>query len=85
MAVAAAVQAGGADCGMGVLSAAKALGLDFIPIAPEEYDFAMPAAYLELPMMQAFLEVLRSQEFKDRLEELGGYGYQRCGEIIHIQ
>ncbi|MDO4732200.1 MAG: molybdopterin biosynthesis protein [Bacillota bacterium] len=84
MAVAAAVQAGGADCGMGVLSAAKALGLDFIPIAPEEYDFALPAAYLDLPMMQAFLQVLRSQEFKDRLEELGGYGYQRCGEVIRV-
>ena len=42
MAVAAAVSSGTADVGVGVLSAAKAMDLDFIPIGEESYDFAIP-------------------------------------------
>lgn len=82
MAVAAAVGSDGADAGMGILSAAKAMDLDFIPVGPEEYDFAIPLEYLELPHIKAFLDILRRKEFHQRLEELGGYTYERAGEII---
>lgn len=82
MAVAAAVGSDGADSGMGILSAAKAMDLDFIPVGPEEYDFAIPLEYLELPHIKAFLDILRRKEFHQRLEELGGYTYERAGEII---
>lgn len=84
MAVAAAVASDGADAGMGVLSAAKAMNLDFIEVGPEEYDFAIPAEYLELPHIKAFIEILQSSEFKDRLEELGGYSAENAGKIIMI-
>lgn len=73
MAVAAAVSAGTADVGVGVFSAAKAMGLDFIPIGFEEYDFAIPEQFMETEMIRAFLEVLQSEGFKKLLEELGGY------------
>lgn len=82
MAVAAAVGSDGADAGMGILSAAKAMDLDFIPVGPEEYDFVIPLEYLELPHIKAFLDILRCREFHQRLEELGGYTYERAGEII---
>lgn len=75
MAVAAAVSAGTADVGVGVFSAAKAMGLDFIPIGVEEYDFAIPEQFMETEMIRAFLEVLRSEDFRKILEELGGYEY----------
>lgn len=81
MAVAAAVGSDGADAGMGILSAAKAMDLDFIPVGPEEYDFAIPQEYLELPHIQAFLEILRSRDFYHRLDELGGYTYGHAGEV----
>lgn len=84
MAVAAAVESDGADAGMGILSAANAMGLDFVPVADEEYDFAIPTEYLELPHVRAFLEILKSDDFKARLEELGGYTCQRTGEIIRV-
>ena len=84
MAVAAAVQSGSADAGMGVLSAARALNLDFVPVGPEEYDFAIYRRHLPLPHVEAFIEVLKSQTFQDRLRELGGYGVERCGEVISI-
>lgn len=82
MAVAAVVGSDGADAGMGILSAAKAMDLDFIPVGPEEYDFAVPLEYLELPHIKAFIEILKMDEFYKRLDELGGYTYERAGERI---
>lgn len=73
MAVAAAVNSGTADVGVGVYSAAKTMGLDFILIGFEEYDFAIPDKYLNLKMIQAFLDVLKSSLFKEVIKELGGY------------
>ena len=54
----------GADAGMGIQSAAKAMDLDFRPIGAEEYDFALYPKALELPHIQAFLDVLKSQAFR---------------------
>ncbi|NLW78335.1 MAG: molybdopterin biosynthesis protein [Ruminococcaceae bacterium] len=85
MAVAATVASGSADAGMGVLSAARAMGLDFIPVGDEAYDFALPAAYLELPFVRAFMAVLKSDEFLGRLQTLGGYTSARCGEVILLK
>ena len=84
MAVAAAVAGDGCDAGMGILSAAKAMDLDFIPVADEEYDFAIPEKYIEDPRVRAFLEILESGEFRKRAEELGGYTFRRTGEVIRL-
>ena len=84
MAVAAAVADESADAGMGVMSAAKSMGLDFIEVGREEYDFAVPAAYLELPHIMSFIRILKSEEFHKKLDELGGYGYSSSGEVIFI-
>jgi len=84
MAVAAQVASGEADCGMGVYSAAHAMGLEFIPVGEEEYDFAMRAETLELPEMQSFLRLLVSEGFRAELEKLGGYSTEHTGEIREI-
>jgi putative molybdopterin biosynthesis protein len=84
MAVAAAVQSGSADAGMGISSAASALGLGFIPLGDEEYDFAIPKRFLELPHIQAFLDILKSDALHKKLAELGGYTWTRAGEIIDV-
>ncbi|MBQ9014648.1 MAG: molybdopterin biosynthesis protein [Firmicutes bacterium] len=84
MAVAAAVAGDSCDAGMGILSAAKAMDLDFIPIADEEYDFAIPEEYLQLPHVQAFLEVLGSDAFRARVQRLGGYTFERTGKQIRL-
>ncbi len=85
MAVAAAVASGSADVGMGVYSAAKAMELDFIPVGEEDYDFAIPVEFLEEDMVQLFLDVITSEEFKNELKEMGGYGTNSTGEIVIIQ
>ncbi len=72
-AVAALIAAGNADAGLGIYSAAKMYGLDFIPICNETYEFLIDKSYLDNPMVKAFLDVLYSEEFKARLAEMGGY------------
>ncbi|MCX7950689.1 MAG: molybdopterin biosynthesis protein, partial [Clostridiales bacterium] len=81
--VAAQVAADSADCGLGVLSAAEFMGLDFIPVCSEEYDIAVPKTMLEDERFKAFLEVVKSQEFKDKLNSIGGYEINSC-EIILV-
>lgn len=83
MAVAALVQSESADVGLGIQSAAKAMNLDFVPVGLEEYDFVIPKEYLELDHVKAFMEILKSNEFKERLNELGGYTCEHLGEIIY--
>lgn len=84
MAVAAQVAGGEADCGMGVYSAAHAMGLDFIPVGEEEYDFAMRPETFDLPEMQCFLRLLVSEEFRAELKKLGGYTTEKSGEVRRI-
>ncbi len=72
-AVAAAIKNGNADVGLGILSAAKMYDLDFIPVCDEEYDFLVSEAALENEMVRTFLDVLGSDEFRERTEKLGGY------------
>ncbi len=42
MAVAVNVLTLAADCGLGIFAAAKALDLDFVPLALERYDLVLP-------------------------------------------
>lgn len=81
MAVAALVASDEIDAGMGVQSAASAMGLDFIEVGPEEYDFAIYREDLKLPQVQAFLDILKSREFHEKLKEMGGYGWRQAGRI----
>ena len=84
MAVAAQVAGGEADCGMGVYSAAHAMGLDFIPAGEEEYDFVMRQESLEMPEVRCFLRLLESEAFRNKLDELGGYILESPVRIISI-
>jgi len=84
LSVAAAIAAGDMDCGMGIYSAAALMGLDFIPLGNEEYDFAVPMEYLNMDMIVEFINTIKSDEFKRELDKLGGYDYPDLGEIINI-
>ena len=72
-AVAASVASGNADAGLGIFSAAKIYGLDFIPLCNEEYDFLINAEYAGHPYVKEFLRILKSGEFRDRVNRMGGY------------
>ncbi|MFH1116708.1 MAG: molybdopterin biosynthesis protein [Pseudomonadota bacterium] len=80
--VAVAVLSGVADVGMGVLAAARALGLDFVPVAVEQYDLVIPEKHLSDDKVQTLLETMRGESFKERVLAMGGYGVDRTGEEI---
>jgi putative molybdopterin biosynthesis protein len=83
MAVAAAVLSGVADLGLAVLSAARALGLDFIPVGKERYDLAIPREFYDLPMLQALLGIIREdKEFREQIIGMGGYDVNEMGRVI---
>lgn len=74
-AVAALIAAGNADCGLGIYSAAKMYDLDFIELCIEEYDVLIDESVYESVPVQKFLEILRSDEFKEKLTQMGGYKF----------
>ena len=80
-AVAASIAAGTADAGLGIYSAARIFGLDFVPICEEQYDLLVAEDAFELDMVKKILGVLRGDEFARRLEKLGGYKLDHPGEV----
>lgn len=84
MAVATAVKTDSATVGLGIFSAAKALDLDFVNVAFEDYDFLVPYALLEDEKVKRFISVLKSEEFKERVSALGGYEFDNIGEVIIV-
>lgn len=84
LAVACAVQNGLFDCGLGVESAANAMGLDFIPVGQESYDFLVKKSMLQNEEIKNFISVLKSDDFREKTAALGGYTFDKTGEIILV-
>jgi molybdenum cofactor synthesis domain-containing protein len=81
MSVAMAVTSGRADVGLGIMAAAKALNLDFIPVSRERYDLVMPANLLKDARIQLLLEIIRSAKFVEQVVALGGYEVEETGKV----
>ena len=79
--VAAQIVSGTADAGMGIYSAAKLYGLDFLPVCIEQYDLLIPDEAWDTPMVQQLLRTLQSEEFRKRLTALGGYELGQPGRV----
>ncbi|HER63435.1 MAG TPA: molybdopterin biosynthesis protein, partial [Desulfobacteraceae bacterium] len=82
MSVAVAVLSGKADAGLGILAAARALNLDFVPLTEERYDLIIPRLYLALPSIQRLLEISQSGRFKEAVENMGGYSTRETGRQV---
>jgi putative molybdopterin biosynthesis protein len=70
-AVAAAVAQGRADWGIAIETVARMYGLEFLPLAPEHYDFLLVETKRERPAVQAFLAALRDPDVRARISALG--------------
>ncbi len=82
MAVAANVLTNTVDCGMGIQAAAKALNLDFVPLALERYDIVIPTQYMDDHRIQKALEIIKRPQFIERITSLGGYEVDFTGQIM---
>lgn len=79
--LAALIETGEADCGLGLQAAAG--GLDFLPLIPDEsFDLVMTRrAYFE-PPVQKLLAFARSDSFTARAAHLGGYDLGDLGAVV---
>ena len=82
LAVAAAVASGSADTGLGILSAARALGLDFLPLLTERYDLVVPREHFDSGLLQPLINLLQDSEFRREVESLGGYDTGDMGKTM---
>ena len=84
MAVAAMIADGVVDAGMGIQGAAKAFGLETIPIAHEQYDLLLNFLPDD-PRLHHIIAILQSADFRREVEALGGYDLSSAGKILMIR
>lgn len=84
LAVAAAVASGTADAGLGIRAAARALELDFVPLAHEQYQLVMPRNFYESDHLRPLLELLDDETFQTAVSDLPGYDVSEMGEVTFL-
>ena len=83
-AIAAYIASNMADVGFGVETAARRFGLDFVPLMKERYFFAvLKDAVCHSPLREV-IDILRSDEFKKEVDQLGGYDATDTGLILTL-
>ena len=84
MNLAVSVLSGAATAGLGIMAAARALDLDFVPVVKEQYDIIIPTSYVDDPKIQLFLDIARSGAFRERVKKMGGYDPNKSGNLWQI-
>lgn len=85
VAVAAAIAHGEADVGPGIEAAARAAGLDFVPLADEDYHLVCLADALESPAVRVLREVLASPAWAQTVAALPGYAPSpQAGQVLSL-
>lgn len=84
-AVAATIASGAADAGLGVEAAARRFGLEFMPLAREDYYLATRRDAMSNPPLQALLNVLAGAVWHSALAAEPGYDARGCGRVIECE
>ncbi|MEH7250332.1 helix-turn-helix transcriptional regulator [Neobacillus niacini] len=77
------ISRGMADVAFGIQSAASHLGLDFIPIAKEQFDLVFRFTEENKEKLNELIRYLQSDSFKNSLTDLEGYDVQELGTVIY--
>ena len=85
LAVAQLVANGNADAGLAIRAAARAFGLDFVSVAWEPYDLALPQRSLAEPRIARLIAILREPAFRAEVEALGGYDCAHAGDVRIVE
>jgi putative molybdopterin biosynthesis protein len=72
-----------ADVGIATIAVSKLLGLSFIPITQERFDMILSKSTFFEKGIQAFIEVLNSEGFRNRVAKLGNYDFKSSGKILY--
>jgi len=84
LAVAAAVANGQADVGLGIYAAARAAGLDFVPLLKERYDLVTLQEWFDERPIQSMVQVINSDDFRNTVAAMGGYDVAKTGQVLHL-
>lgn len=83
MSIAAAVKGHTADAGPTISTAARSLGLDFVPCIPERLDFIFPKRFLSLYPLRALLATLSSNAFRESAAaQFPDYDFSETGRFM---
>lgn len=77
-----AVHRGEADIGTGIEAAARSIGLDFMPLYPERFDFVIAKPIFFAAGVQNLMDLLGTSEFADLAARLGGYDIAAAGCMV---
>lgn len=83
-AIAAYILCGRADAGLGVETAARQFGLEFIPLLSERYLLVCDESLLKDARFAPVLEMLQSSEFKMEVNKLPGYDAVETGTVTDV-
>lgn len=72
-----------ADVGIATVAVASLFGLSFVPIREERFDMILDQSTFFAPGVQAFIEVLRSNDFRKRVAKVANYSFRDSGKILH--
>ena len=75
--------AGEAQVGIASAAIGKLLGLSFKPITSECFDMILDQSTFFSSGVQSFIETLKTDEFRNRVEKIGGYDFRDSGKILH--
>jgi putative molybdopterin biosynthesis protein len=64
-----------------VAAAARALGLDFVPIASESYELAMPITFADSELAAPLFRLMADNSFKESIAQVPGYNTSKMGSI----
>jgi putative molybdopterin biosynthesis protein len=84
-AVANCIASGQADAGLAIESAALSSGLDFVPLASENYWLVCLKSALESPPVQALRKHLSSPEWQTTLQDMLGYQANQSGNVHSLR
>ena len=74
-----------ADAGIATIAVSKLLGLPFIPITQESFDMILDQSTFFEKGIQAFIEILNTEEFRDKVERLSNYDFKNSGKILYSE
>jgi len=84
LSVAAEVKGNDNAAGLGIFPAARAMGLDFIPVSDENYDLLMTKAFFESEKGIWLRTVIQSEAFKAEVAKIGGYAVVENPEPVYF-
>jgi molybdate-binding protein len=82
LAAASTVAGGQADCCLATPSAARAFGLDFVPLHAERFDLVARRESVDLPGVRDVLDTLQRGALRRKLETLAGYETGETGRVV---